>query len=38
MPMIAVTLTIENQNSISPKSFTEIRLTREEDDQEDQRA
>ena len=26
MPMMAVTLTIENQNSISPKSFTEIRL------------
>src|SRR5690242_27803 len=26
MPMIAVTLTMENQNSSSPKSFTEIRL------------
>ncbi len=26
MPMMAVTLTIENQNSISPKSLTEIRL------------
>lgn len=26
MPISAVTLTIENQNSISPKSFTEIRL------------
>lgn len=24
--MIAVTLTMENQNSSSPKSFTEIRL------------
>ncbi|CAM5270378.1 hypothetical protein SBADM41S_06439 [Streptomyces badius] len=26
MPMMAVTLTMENQNSSSPKSFTEIRL------------
>ncbi len=26
MPTIAVTLTMENQNSISPNSFTEIRL------------
>ncbi len=26
MPTIAVTLTMENQNSSSPKSFTEIRL------------
>ena len=37
MPMIAVTLTIENQNSSSPKSFTEIRLTQIEEDGEDQR-
>src|SRR5258706_409499 len=27
MPTMAVTLTIENQNSSSPKSFTEIRFT-----------
>ena len=27
MPTIAVTFTIENQNSSSPKSFTEIRFT-----------
>lgn len=27
MPAMAVTLTIENQNSSSPKSFTEMRLT-----------
>ncbi|CAM5633078.1 hypothetical protein SFIMM107S_03957 [Streptomyces griseus] len=26
MPMMAVTLTMENQNSSSPKSFTEIRF------------
>lgn len=27
MPTMAVTLTIENQNSSSPNSFTEIRFT-----------
>lgn len=27
MPMIAVTFTIENQNSSSPKIFTDIRFT-----------